>query len=57
MDAYVKFAQKAPWMVDLLNVNLGVEQEPAAQLRTRGFLERFSSEGIRITENLDFSSG
>ena len=57
VDAYVKFAQKAPWMVDLLNVNLGVEQEPAAQLRTRGFLERFSSEGIRITENLDFASG
>ena len=57
VDAYVKFARKAPWMVDLLNVNLGVEQEPAAQQRTRGFLERFSSEGIRITENLDFASG
>ena len=57
VDAYVQFARKAPWMVDLLNVNLGVEQEPTAQQRTRGFLERFSSEGIRITENLDFASG
>ena len=57
VDAYVKFARKAPWMVDLLNVNLGVEQEPTAQLRTCGFLERFSSEGVRITENLDFATG
>ena len=57
VDAYVKFAQKAPWMVDLLNVNLGVEKEPTAQQRTHDFLGRFASEGIRITENLDFASG
>ena len=57
VDAYVRCAQKAPWMVDLLNVNLTVEQEQTARQRTRGFLELFAKQGIRITKNLDFASG
>ena len=51
----MRFDQKAPWMVDLLNVNLGVEQERTAQQRTRDFLELFATEGVRITKNLDFA--
>ena len=57
VDAYVRCAQKAPWMVDLLNVNLTVEQEQTARQRTRGFLELFAAQGVRITKNLDFASG
>jgi malate synthase len=57
VDAYVRFEQKAPWMVDLLNINLGVEQEQSAEQRTRDFLRLFATEGIRITKNVDFSGG
>ncbi len=55
VDAYVGFDQKAPWIVDLLNVNLGVEQERTAQQRTGDFLKLFATEGVRITKNLDFA--
>jgi len=44
-------------MVDLLNVNLTVEQEEAARLRTQDFLDLFSKQGVRITKNLDFEAG
>ena len=57
VEAYVRCAQKAPWMVDLLNVNLTVEQEQTARQRTRDFLELFAAQGVRITKNLDFASG
>jgi malate synthase len=55
VDAYVRFDQKAPWMVDLLNVNLGVEQEETARQRIGDFLRLFASEGVRTTKNLDFA--
>ena len=54
VDEYVRCSQKAPWMVDLLNVNLSVEQEQTARQRVRDFLDLFAARGIRITENLDF---
>jgi len=57
VGAYVRCAQKAPWMVDLLNINLTVEQEQTARQRTRDFLELFAAQGVRITKNLDFASG
>ena len=57
VGAYVRCGQKAPWMVDLLNVNLTVEEEQTARQRTRDFLELFASQGVRITKNLDFASG
>ncbi|MEZ5364352.1 MAG: hypothetical protein R2748_18950 [Bryobacterales bacterium] len=53
-EDYVRFGQKAPWMVDLLNINLGVENEAEARERIRTFLETFAKEGVRITRNLDF---
>ena len=54
VDQYVRFAQKAPWMVDLLNINLSVEEEKIAGERIRDFLDRFANDGVRITNNLDF---
>ena len=42
-------------MVDLLNVNIGVEDEQMARQRTGDFLDLFATEGIRITKNLDFA--
>ena len=54
VDHYVRFAKKAPWMVDLLNINLTVEQEATAVQRTHEFLDGFASDGVRITKNLDF---
>ena len=57
VDEYVRCGQKAPWMVDLLNVNLTVEKEEAARVRTQDFLDLFSRQGIRITKNLDFEAG
>ena len=56
VDEYVRCGQKAPWMVDLLNVNLTVEQEATARQRTQGFLDLFAVQGTRITRNLDFES-
>ena len=56
VDDYVRYSRKAPWMVDLLNVNLTVEQEETARQRTREFLDLFATQGVRITENLDFET-
>jgi malate synthase len=56
VDAYVRTPKKAPWMVDLLNINLSVENEQAAKQRTQKFLDAFERQGIRITENLDFGA-
>jgi len=54
-DGYVSSSRKAPWMIDLLNTNLGVEDEATAEARTRTFLETFAEKGVRITQSLDFS--
>ena len=56
VEAYVRCSRKAPWMVDLLNVNLSVQQEGTARQRTHDFLELFAKQGIRTTKNLDFES-
>ena len=56
VDAYVRCAKKAPWMVDLLNLNLTVEDRKTAEARTEDFLDQFASNGTRITKNLDFAS-
>jgi malate synthase len=55
VDAYVRVPQKAPWMVDLLNINLGVNDEQAGRQRTQDFLELFAKKGVRITNNVDFA--
>ncbi len=54
VDAYVRSELKAPWYVDLLNLNLDNVDLTRAQQRIRDYLERFAATGSRITRNLDF---
>ncbi len=54
VQTYVQSKVKAPWYVDLLNLNLGVEHLVEAEKRIATFLETFKKDGTRITENLDF---
>ena len=54
VQTYVQSSLKAPWYVDLLNLNLGIEQLAEADRRIARFLEAFRKDGTRITENLDF---
>ncbi len=54
VQTYVQSDIKAPWYVDLLNLNLGVEQLAEAEARIARFLEAFRKDGTRLTENLDF---
>jgi malate synthase len=57
VHAYVRTAVKAPWYVDLLNLNLGLEDLDEASHRIRMYLDAFQQRGTRATENLDFGSG
>ncbi len=54
VQTYVQSDIKAPWYVDLLNLNLGLDALAAAEKRIAQFLEAFKKDGTRITENLDF---
>ncbi len=54
VQCYVQSNIKAPWYVDLLNLNLGVESLGEAEKRIARFLEAFKKDGTRLTENLDF---
>ncbi len=51
---YVLDSQKAPWFIDLLNINLNNTKLEEAKRRIDLFMDKFKNEGIRITENLDF---
>jgi malate synthase len=53
-NAYVLDAVKAPWLVDLLNINLNNADLPEANKRIELFMESFKQRGVRVTENLDF---
>jgi malate synthase len=53
---YVTVPYKAPWYVDLLNLNLGNHDLGEAQRRIARYMEAFSQQGIRITNNLDFEA-
>jgi malate synthase len=54
--AYVTNETKAPWFIDLLNLNIGNHDLEEAERRIRMYLEAFSKDGMRITANLDFGS-
>ncbi|GLH66143.1 hypothetical protein [Geothrix edaphica] len=54
VQTYVQSKVKAPWYVDLLNLNLGLEDLAVAEQRIARFFETFKQDGTRITENLDF---
>ena len=56
VEAYVLEPLKAPWYIDLLNLNLNVADLSVAEERIRGFLDTFGQDGTRITRNLDFDS-
>ena len=56
VEAYVLEPLKAPWYIDLLNLNLNVTDLSVAAERIRRFLDAFGQDGTRITRNLDFDS-
>jgi malate synthase len=51
---YVTVPFKAPWYIDLLNLNLNNEDLAEARRRIGRYMDAFGKNGIRITENLDF---
>ncbi len=51
---YVENPAKAPWYVDLLNLNLDNEDLAVACERVDAYLSAFARDGTRLTENLDF---
>ena len=54
-EVYVGSPVKAPWYIDLLNLNLDNHDLDTARERIRRYVEEFARDGTRITENLDFS--
>ena len=52
---YVGNPFKAPWYIDLLNLNLNNHDLTEARERIRRYVEEFSRDGTRITGNLDFA--
>ena len=56
VEAYVLEPVKAPWYIDVLNLNLNVTDLSVAEERIRRFLDAFGQDGTRITRNLDFDS-
>jgi malate synthase len=53
-ERYVLEQIKAPWYIDLLNINLGNHDLDTAKERIERYLETFRQDGTRITENHDF---
>jgi malate synthase len=56
IEAYVAEADKPPWYIDLLNLNLGNHDLAVAGQRIASYLAAFERDGSRTTENLDFES-
>jgi malate synthase len=54
-ETYVLDPVKAPWFVDLLNINLNNHNLATAKERIRCYMNTFKNDGLRITENLDFN--
>ena len=54
VDSYVKSSVKAPWYIDLLNLNIDNFDLETGKQRIKIYLDTFSADGTRITENLDF---
>ncbi len=53
---YVTEQIKFPWYIDLLNINLNNNDFGEAQKRIAHFMDTFKKNGIRITENIDFTA-
>jgi malate synthase A len=54
VDTYVLDDVKAPWYIDLLNINLNNHDLYEAKRRIRQYMDTFKEDGTRITENVDF---
>jgi malate synthase len=55
-EVYTLGKIKAPWFVDLLNINLNNTSLDIAKERIKRYMDTFSEKGKRITENLDFNA-
>ncbi len=53
VETYVLDATKAPWYIDLLNINLNNHDFEEAKGRIEKYMRSFKKDGTRITENLD----
>ena len=53
-ETYVTYSKKAPWYIDLLNINLNNHDLTEAKKRIQQYTNGFDKDGTRITENLDF---
>ncbi len=53
---YVTERVKAPWYIDLLNINIDNHDLSEARTRIHSYMDAFRQNGIRITENLDFDT-
>jgi malate synthase len=56
VDRYVKNPVKAPWYIDLLNLNLNNHDLGRARQRIEAYFAAFESDGTRLTENPDFAA-
>jgi malate synthase len=55
-QVYVLDEMKAPWFIDLLNINLNNHSLTQATKRINLYMSSIKKDGVRITENLDFSA-
>jgi malate synthase len=55
VSTYVTEPLKAPWYVDLLNLNLNNADLAEARRRIATYMDAFRTNGVRITRNLDFA--
>ena len=55
-QVYVTDDVKAPWYVDLLNINLDNHDLAEAKARVAAYMGAFRTDGTRITHNLDFDT-
>ena len=56
VSAYVTEPVKAPWYIDLLNLNLNNTDLATGETRIREYLDAFTRDGTRITRNLDIDT-
>ncbi|HYV97875.1 MAG TPA: hypothetical protein VE967_10505, partial [Gemmatimonadaceae bacterium] len=54
VERYVRNPVKAPWYVDLLNLNLNNHDLARARARIDAYMSQFAKDGTRITDNPDF---
>jgi malate synthase len=55
VESYVLEPVKAPWYIDLLNLNTDNTDLATGETRIREYLDAFGRDGTRITANLDFA--